>query len=163
PEERRQGPAHDAAAEGVPVMIRADALVAADGLILPERAAGDGQGGVIQDGPPAADGGEGAEAATAGQGLVVGELSGVDAGHADAVERQAALVQDAAAGAGVSRGAAVGQPGGDGQAGDGHIGAGLNVEDSAGVVAADGQLIRARAQDLEVVGDCQLAAGQGDL
>src|SRR5262249_14439287 len=50
---------------------------------------------------------------------------------------------------------------GDGQAGDGHGGPALDVEDPAGVVAADGQLRGARPLDVQVLGDGQLA-GQRD-
>ena len=46
--------------------------------------------------------------------------------------------------------------------GDGHGHAAADVEDPAGVVAADGQSVRARAVDGQVVRDAQLAAGQRD-
>ena len=40
--------------------------------------------------------------------------------------------------------------------------AAADVEDAAGVVAADRELVGARAVDRQVAGDGQLAAGQGD-
>ena len=79
------------------------------------------------------------------------------------IESQAAEIQDAAAAAGVGGGAAVRQAGGDGQTLDGHVGTALDVEDPTGVIAADGQLVRAGTRDFQVVGDGQFAAGQRDL
>src|SRR5262249_13069075 len=51
---------------------------------------------------------------------------------------------------------------GDRQAGDGHRLAGLDLEDPGDIAAADGQLVGAGAVDLDVVGEVELAAGQGD-
>jgi hypothetical protein len=59
------------------------------------------------------------------------------------------------------RGAA-GEAVGNGQAGDGHGRGALDVEDPAGVVAADGQLRRARPLDVHAVVDQELAQCQGD-
>src|SRR5262249_10780534 len=71
-------------------------------------------------------------------------------------DRQRPEVVDAAAvvGAGVAPG--------DRQAGDGHLLAGLDLEDAGEVAAADGQLVGPGAVDLDVVGEVQFAAGQGD-
>ena len=53
-------------------------------------------------------------------------------------------------------------PAGDGQVVDAHRRAAADVEDPAGVVAADGQPAGARAVDPQVVRDAQLPARQGD-
>ena len=51
---------------------------------------------------------------------------------------------------------------GDGQVVDAHRHAAADPEDPAGVVAADGQPVGARAVDPQVVRDAQLPARQGD-
>jgi hypothetical protein len=75
-------------------------------------------------------------------------------------ERQGAEVQDRATRAGQNGRAAVGQAVGHRQPGDGHGRAGADVEDPAGVVAADSQLIGTQPLDVQALGDGQLAAGQ---
>src|SRR5262249_25473505 len=89
-------------------------------------------------------------------GLVVAEDVVVE------VDGGANLVQDAAAGllGGISR--ACRGAVGDGQLGDGHGRAALDVEDAASVVAAHGQLVGARPVDGHAAGEIELAAGQGD-
>ena len=130
-------------------------------LVVGNRAVGHIQRAEILD--PAAE--RAAEAVEDGRGgddhvRVADRLVAVDD---NLVESQVAEIQDAAAAAGVARGAAVRQAGGDGQTLDGHVRTALNVEDPAGVIAADGQLLRAGTHDFQVVGDRQLAAGQRDL
>src|SRR5262249_1039045 len=53
-------------------------------------------------------------------------------------------------------------PAGQGQVVDAHRRAGADLEDPAGVVAADGQAVSAGAVDAQVVCDQQLPARQGD-
>src|SRR5262249_26381356 len=88
---------------------------------------------------------------------VVGQAASGDGGvsgeHAVA-DGQRPEVVDAAAGAGVAPG--------DRQAGQGHLLAGLDLEDAGEVAAADGQLVGPGAVDLHVVGEVEFAAGQGD-
>ena len=69
-EQRQQGAAHDAAAEGVSVMCGAEAVASADGLVIAERGPVDCQAGVVDDRAAAADSGEGANAAVARLGQV---------------------------------------------------------------------------------------------
>src|SRR5262249_12256071 len=65
-------------------------------------------------------------------------------------------------GAGVEDAGPIGRPAvGDRQVGDGYRDAAVDLEDSAGVTT-DGQLLGGGAVDLQVIGDVQLAAGQGD-
>ena len=82
------------------------------------------------------------------EGLVVGQRAIADA------EGSAALEQDAA-----PRGR---QAVGDGQPGDGHAGAAADVKDPAGVVAADGQLVRPGPLMVTLSLDRQFAARQRD-
>src|SRR5262249_40695406 len=87
--------------------------------------------------------------------------------HDDLVEGQVRPpVQDAAAGgdgAEVTGNAVGGLAVGDGQVLDRHVGGGAaDAEDPAGAPAADGDLLGAGAFDGQVVGDVQLARGQGD-
>src|SRR5262249_48884659 len=77
------------------------------------------------------------------------------------------IIEDAAAqgdrAGEASEGGARGPAVGDGQVVDLDVGAAAaDAEDSAGVVAADGQPALAGAVDGQVAGDVQLAAGQGD-
>src|SRR5262249_16803760 len=77
------------------------------------------------------------------------------------------VVGNGQVGAGVEDGATPGRrtdhPAvGDRQAGDGGRPPGADVKEPAGVVAAEGQLIGARALDVQVLAERQLAAGQGD-
>src|SRR5262249_8352215 len=78
------------------------------------------------------------------------------AGEDDVAERQRPEVVDPAAVA------AAGVAPGDRQARDGHRLAGFDLEDPGDVAAADGQLVGPGAVDLHVVGEVELAAGQGD-
>src|SRR5262245_27978455 len=80
-------------------------------------------------------------------GLVVGDDSIGEAQTAAVVPDAATTVRPAA---------------GDGQPVHGHVDAAADLEDPAGVVAADCEPVGARAVDPQVVGDAQLAAGQGD-
>src|SRR5262245_19072508 len=168
----------------------ADAGRAAMGLIVEERAVTDVGRGRRARGPGGHDGAaKGGAADTAcsavpANGPVVDEATGVD-GEGPRVEDAAAEgVHDGAEacaweaddqvvrqddvgdgeGAGVQDTAAApnGPPMGDGQAVDAHRRAAADLEDPAGVVAADGQPVGARALDAQVVCDVQFSARQDD-
>src|SRR5262249_11081500 len=103
--------------------------------------------------------GEGAVAHRRRGAMLVGQAAayvGDVAGEDDAADRQRPEVVDpaAVAGAGVAPG--------DRQARNPHRLPGLDLEDAGDVAAADGQPVGPGAVDLQVVGDVQLAAGQGD-
>ena len=67
--------AGDAAADAIPAVEIADVVVAADGLVVVERAAGDGQVGVVIDRAGLAGSGERAVAVAAALGQVVDEVA----------------------------------------------------------------------------------------
>src|SRR5262249_50392029 len=115
---------------------------AADGLVAAERAVSDGQGAaLVEDAAALAPIARGAES------LVLGHDHRAEA-------RAAAGVPDAAA---VVRAAVR-----DRQVVDVHGNAAADPEDPAGVVAADGQPLSARAVDGQIVRDAQLTTGQGN-
>ncbi len=119
----------------------ASAPLTADRLVVDEQAVHYGEGGAssIVDGP--------ALAVAANAGLVI---------------RQDVVGKGQVA-AGVLHAPAWGRPAvGDRQPGDGDRQLAADSEDPAGVVAADGQLVGARALDVQVPSDRQLAAGQRD-
>jgi hypothetical protein len=117
----------------------------ADGLVVDEGSVVDGEGPRVED--------------AAAQGVHVGgrarEADDLVVGYDGTGERQGAGVQDAAA-------PQKGVPAGQGQVVDAHLRAGADLEDPAGVVAADGQAVSAGAVDAQVVCDQQLPARQGD-
>jgi hypothetical protein len=127
-------------------------------MVVDERAASDGQIARVGDAAP----GAAAEMAI----LIVDALESLRrvVGQYNVRERQVGVgvVQDAAAVAAEGDGGInPGLPVGDRHPGHGHRPA-QDVEDPAGIVAADRQPFGARTLDVEVVGDLQLAAGQGD-
>src|SRR5262249_2953570 len=146
----------DGAAMGISGAVAA-AAIGAQGQVAEEGTAGDGQLSRTDVGEAAAPGApdldEHGDAGIADD-LIVGQ---------DVVgERQVAQIQDRAAVTGEDGRAAIGEAVGHRHPGDGDGQAGADVEDPAGVVAADGQLVRARSFDVQVLGDGQFAAGQRD-
>src|SRR5262245_3215927 len=155
----------------------AGAVVAADRLIAGERTVADGERGVeVVDAAARALTAGDAGTAVAADRLVVAEFTVGDG------EQGAGRVEDAAD-PGVTALAVAGPVGGEGAVGDGQ-GAGVvdaaavfglavgdgqtgeeggdapaDLEDPAGVLAADGHQLGAGAEDLQVVGDIQLATG----
>src|SRR5262249_42877975 len=119
--------------------------VPAGGPVADKHRVLDGQPAAVED--AAAEGVHGGAEARPADDFVVG--------HDGVGEGQGAVVADAAAPQGPV-------PAGDGQAVDGHHRASGDVEDPAEIAATDGQLARARAVDLQVVGDAQLPAREGD-
>src|SRR5262249_21746637 len=125
----------------------------AGGPVLREGAVRDHQGG-------AGETGDGAALSAGADSLVVVHRH-VGEGDAGARIEQAPAYGDGADGA-HHRGTG-GPAVGDGQVADLHVGrAAADAEDAAGIVAADGQTMDSRAVDGHVVGEAQLAAGQGD-
>jgi len=87
---------------------------------------------------------------------------GVPADSACAQGQSARIVNPAAAAARSTGRAVVRAPVSDGKIGDAYGDVGADLEDAAGVIAADGQNRGAGTDDRKIVRDGQFAAGQGD-
>src|SRR5262249_14956327 len=131
------------------------AATAPQRLVAAESAGGDGGLALVEQAAA-----EDVHRVGGGGGLVVGQGILIEG------QGGTGLVEDAGPAETGDRGAGLVVPGdtavGDRQAGDAHRGVVADVEDPAGVVAADGQGVGARPIDHQAVGDGDLAAAQGD-